>query len=50
MVLRKIIGCKRVEGWREQYNEEIHNLNASQNIIIVQFKDNATDGARSTHW
>jgi hypothetical protein len=37
-VLRRIFGHKkeeRVEGWRRLHNEELHNLNASPNIIRV---------------
>jgi hypothetical protein len=37
-VLRRIFGPKREEvagGWRRMHNEELHNLNASSNIITV---------------
>jgi hypothetical protein len=40
-VLRKIIGSKRVEltgGWREQRNEEFHNLYSSP-VIIRMMKE-----------
>jgi hypothetical protein len=37
-VLRRLFGPKRDEvagGWRTLHNEELHNLYASQNIIMV---------------
>jgi hypothetical protein len=37
-VLRGILGPKKGKvagGWRKLYNEELHNLYASPNIIIV---------------
>jgi hypothetical protein len=37
-VLRRILGPKKKEmtgGWRRLYNEELHNLYASQSIIMV---------------
>jgi hypothetical protein len=37
-VLRRIFGPKREEvagGWRNLYNEELHNFYASKNIIRV---------------
>jgi hypothetical protein len=37
-VLRRIFGPKRDEmtgGWRDLYNEEIHNLYSSPNVIRV---------------
>jgi hypothetical protein len=37
-VLRRIFGPKREEvagGWRRLHNEELHNLHASSNIIMV---------------
>jgi hypothetical protein len=37
-VLRRIFGLKRDEvtgGWRKLYNEELHNLYSSPNIIRI---------------
>jgi hypothetical protein len=37
-VLRRIFGSKREEvagGWRRLHNEELHNLYASLNIIVL---------------
>jgi hypothetical protein len=37
-VLMRIFGPKREEvvgGWRRLYNDELHNLNASPNIVRV---------------
>jgi hypothetical protein len=37
-VLRRIFGSERDEvtgGWRKLYNEELHNLYSSQNIIRI---------------
>jgi hypothetical protein len=40
-VLRRIFGPKKVEvagGWRRLYNEELHNLYTSLNIIRVMMR------------
>jgi hypothetical protein len=37
-MLKRVFGCKREEvvgGWKILYNEELHNLNASPNIMTV---------------
>jgi hypothetical protein len=38
--LRRIFGIKREEvagGWRRLRNEELHNLNASPNVIRISY-------------
>jgi hypothetical protein len=52
-LLRRIFGRKRKEvsgGWRRLHNEELHNLDASPNIIMVIIvKEDEIGGACSTH-
>jgi hypothetical protein len=49
-VLRRIFGSKREEvvgGWRRPHNEELHNLQASPNIIrVIKIKE---DGMGALH-
>jgi hypothetical protein len=51
-MLRRIFGCKREEaarGWRILHNEELHNLYASLNVILLSLASQTSLGLGLLH-